>query len=108
MKDIICAFALPSVLVVDCCDCTFSMTRACFRLPQHRQIVGCDLNWEFVASIHLQLALIIARQVLNERSNIIWDDDVQQAAFTFVKALEELKLNRRINACKTRDGFPIM
>lgn len=39
--------------------------------------------------------------------NITGDDDVQQAASTFVKAMEELHLKRRIDVWEMLAGFSI-
>lgn len=65
--------------------------------PQHRLLAGSDLDPKRVASRLPQLAHEFARQVLNEESDIAWDDNVQRAASVFVKAVGELEPNRYIN-----------
>lgn len=70
----------------------FSKDRTFMLLPQPRRLPGCDLDWECVAPNLLQLALIFTRQVLNEESYITGDNDMRQAAFTFVKAMKKLYL----------------
>lgn len=77
-------------------------------LPQYRQFVECDLEWECVASSLPQLALKVACEVLYEESDIIGDNDVQQAASIFVKKMEEVDLKFCIDVWETHNGFPII
>lgn len=64
-------------------------------LPTHREFGGRELDLECVASSLRQQGLIFGRQMSYEKLNIFGDDDVQQAASTFVEGMEELELKRR-------------
>lgn len=75
---------------------------------KYRRIVGFNLVWECFASSLPQLALNSSRQVLNRELDITGDDNVQEAASTFVKAIKKLDLKRHIDAWKTPAGFPSM
>lgn len=52
--------------------------------------------------------LIFNRQVMDKQLDITGDDDVMQAAFFFVKGIEELDLYRCINVWETPARFTIM
>lgn len=65
-KDTIRKFILTGALVVDCPAGKFSVPKACIFLSRHRWLDGCDLDSERVALSILQLALMFARQVLEE------------------------------------------
>lgn len=81
-------FFLTGRLVGGCCDRMFSVAKVCMLLPQHRWVGGCDLDLERVASSLQQPCLVLALQILNKGSDISGADDVQQAVFTFVTAME--------------------
>lgn len=107
MRKIIRKFTLPGGLDTDCCAGAFSVAKACTLLPQQRQFVGCDLESKSVASSLPYLAFIFARQVLYKDSDTIGDDDVQQTASPFVKAIAELHQKRHNDVWETTAGFPI-
>lgn len=67
-----------------------------------------NLDSESAASGLLQLDLKFARQVLNKELDTIGDDDVQQTAFTLVKAMKKLVLLCFVDVWKMPAGFPIM
>lgn len=69
-------FTLSVKMVVDCCARAFSVLTAWMLLPLHRRFIGCDLDLECVALRILQLALILARQVLNEDADTTGEEDV--------------------------------
>lgn len=108
MKDIICKLAHPGGIVVHCCAGTLSLAEACIRLPQHERFVGIDLDSESAASSLSQLNLIFARHVLKEKSDIAGEDEVQQAGFAFVKIMEDLSFNFRINVWEAPAGLSIL
>lgn len=93
IKVFTCKFALLEMQIVIYCAGTFPVAKACMLLLHCRRFFGCDPDLEWVASSLPQMAPIFARQVLNEASDITGDDDVQQAATTFIKVMEELELN---------------
>lgn len=66
-------------------------------VPYHRLFVGRELDSDHVASYHSQLARKFARQESIKEKHITGNKDVQQAASTFVKALEELDFKRCID-----------
>lgn len=88
MRNIICNLTFPSGLILDCYFVTFSGAIAYIILPQYRRLIGCDLDLECDTLSPLQLALISARQVMTKESSITGEDDVLEAAPTFVKAVE--------------------
>lgn len=97
VKKIVCMFTLPGVLVVKRCAGTFSVAKECMFLPQDSKFVVCDLDSEYIASSLSELARIFACQALNKKSCLTEDDTLQHAVSTFLKAVEETDLERRIN-----------
>lgn len=93
---------------MECCAGTISLAKDCILLSHHRLFTGCDLNVVYVASNLSQLILIFACQALNEESATTEDDDVQRAAFIFVKGMEEVDLNCHIDVWETPKGFSIL
>lgn len=82
--DITHKFILLDGLLVGCCDGIFSVAKAALPLAQHTRFLGCDLNPECLASSPLQLALILACQILSEQSGISGTKDVRQPDVRFV------------------------
>lgn len=105
MKNIICKLTLSRLLVVGCCSGTFSVAKECMLSPQHRRFVECDQDSKRGASSLSQLALVQVRPLLNKESDITGNHDVQQTAFTFVEAREDLDLKHRIIVRNTPAGF---
>lgn len=72
-------FILLGGQVVYCCAGTFTLLKLCMIRPQRRQLEGCGLDSDCVASSIAQLALIFACQVLNKEFDITEEENVQQA-----------------------------
>lgn len=93
---------------VNCCAGTLTVVKACMLFPEQRRIFECDQDLDRVASSLSHLALIFARQKLNEEWYISGDDEAQRAASTFVNAMKELDFKRRVDVCDTLAGVCIM
>lgn len=90
MKGITRKFTLSIYLTVGYCAATFSVAKAGLLLLQHRRCVGSNPDWERAAASVPQLALIFVWQVSDKALDITGNKDVHQAAFVFVRAMEEL------------------
>lgn len=66
VKDITRNLTLSVGLVKDCCAGPFSVAKLCMLLLQHKLSVGCGLDSNYVGPSLPNLALIIARQVLDK------------------------------------------
>lgn len=84
------------------------MAKACMLLPKHRCFVWYDPYSKRVASRLPHLAPVFSCQRWNEESGTTEDDDVQQAAFTFVQSMENRDLSRRIDVWERLAGFSII
>lgn len=93
---------------MDCWTGAYSANEAFLPLPLHRKFLGCDLDLECATSSLPQLALIFPCQVMNKKSAITVNDDVQQAVFTFIKGIEEIELKHCIDVGETFISFPII
>lgn len=96
LKYTIPKFTLSGDLVVHYCADAFSVSYVCMQLSQHRRFDGCGLGAACVASSLPLLALIFSRKVPNKGLDLFGVYDVQLNASTFVEAMEELDLRRRI------------
>lgn len=105
---IIGKFTLSDSLFGDCCGGTFSVAKECVLLSLHWRLDGCSLELEYVASSLPQSGLVFAWQVLNKEPKITGDDHVQQAALTFINAMESLDQKRRIDISETSTIFSIV
>lgn len=91
--------------VVDWCDSTFLVAKASILLLLHKRFIGYNLDWENVTSSLSQLVLDFAWKVQSKELDIIGVEDVQRAAFIFVKVIEEIDMQRRIDVLMTSAGF---
>lgn len=64
---------------------------------QHRRFFGCDLDSDCVTSGLPQLAPFFNGKGLRKKSDITRGNNLQQAAFTFAKEMEELHLRYHID-----------
>lgn len=88
MNDIIRKLTLPGVQVMHRCASAFSAAKTCMLLPLRRRFVGCNVDTKCVTLGLSKLALVFARQVLNNKSDTTADGGVQQTAFTFIKSMK--------------------
>lgn len=105
IKDIIRRSTLSSGAIGNCCAGTFFLSRAYMHLSQPKSFIGCDMGLAGVFSRLSQWALVFAWQALNKKSDITADEDLQQANFTFVYAMEELYLKRLIDVQEVTADF---
>lgn len=107
IKEVNCRIILPSGMILDYCAGTFSLAKAGILLPQHRWIVGRDLDCEYVALSLLQVVFLSAHRVEIMEPDITADDGVHRTTSTSVEAMKELDLKRRMKLREAPDGFPI-
>lgn len=108
MENIIDKLTLSRNLIVDCCDQTSSVAKWCMLLSLQKWFVECDLDLERSTSSLFQLVLAFAQKPLTKKSDITGKDDLQQAGFTFVKAMKDLDLKLHIYVQEMPAGFPTM
>lgn len=92
MKDIICNLTFPTSLVVDSPAGGFQQLSPVRFYHITDGWFECDLDEKWVASRLAQLDLIFASQVLKKKLNTTGEDDVQQSAPIFFKAIEKVDL----------------
>lgn len=74
------------------------IAKACMEIPQHRRLVGCDIDAHFFAARTEVLGETYARQVLNERSNISGTNEVVSAYNAVARVLNWLQSKKRMRS----------
>ena len=106
LMDLVAKFSPAGGRVVDLFAGTYSVARACMKLPKHRQYIGCDVDGNCFAYAEDYLVETFARQLINAKSDINTDsDDIQQAAQKYVSEVERKKIIQRVSAWQVPPGL---
>lgn len=106
LMDLVAKFSPVGGRVVDLFAGTYSVARACMKLPQHRQYIGCDIDENCFGYAEESLVETFARQLLNPKSDIITDKEVIKfEAQKYVSEVERKKIRQRVSVWEVPPGL---
>lgn len=106
MKDLVSKFTKPGMTVLDCFAGTLSVGKACLELSQHRRAILCDVDPEVVETSLPGLVLVFANQLLNKDSDIKGNATLLKHAKLYIKAMEGISSQRRVDSGQAPGDFP--
>jgi len=108
MMDLVQKFTKPGMLVLDPFAGTLSVAKACLSLNKHRRFIVSDADAACVKVSLPSLVLVLAKQFLNEDSDLEGNEEELAAARVFVDGMARFQVREDLSEACGPPGFPAM